>query len=306
MQQENKPKTQNVFVIHNPVAGTSDPNQVREEIEKHLSSSGYKYQIYKTTGEENIREVVKAALKQGSQVVWAAGGDGTVSAVANGVVGEDVPIGIVPIGTGNALARELNIPLNLTAACDLLTGGHRTRVLDMLRVGDDHFVLAVSVGISALTMAETARQQKRHLGRLAYLLNGVRTILSNSLWPFKVSVDGQHFVVRASEIIAANAGIIGYKPIRWGANVRPDDGKVDLCRVRITSLRDTFSLISGFLLNHQGRLEELTCNSARDFIDIQSRKRLPVQGDGEAIGYTPLHIEVVSNILPVIVPVEEE
>ena len=181
MQRENRSQPPDVFVVHNTVAGTSDPTQVHTEIEKHLSSSGCKYQIYKTTGAENVREVVKAALLQGYQVVWAVGSDGTVSAVANGVIGEDVPMDIVPIGTGNALARELNIPLDLAAACDLLTGAYQTRVLDALRIGDDYFVLAVSVGISALVTAETARQQKRRLGQLAYFINGVRTILEFSL-----------------------------------------------------------------------------------------------------------------------------
>ena len=112
--------------------------------------------------------------------------------------------------------------------------------------------------------------------------------------------------MRASEIVAANAGIIDYKRIRWGTDVRPDDGMIDLCRVRIESLWDTFSLVGGFLLNHQERLKELTCNSAHNFIEIRSRKKLPVQGDGKDIGYTPLRIEVVPYILSVIVPGKKE
>ena len=192
-------------------------------------------------------------------------------------------MGIVPLGSGNVLAKELGIPVELSAACDLLTGTHRIRVLDTLRVGEDYFLLAVSAGISAFTMAETAREQKRRLGQLAYLLNGARIILSKSLWPFRVSIDGRPFSIRASEVIATNVGVIGYKPIRWGTHVLPDDGKVDLCHVRVESILSLFSLVGGLLFERQDRLEELTCHSATGFIEIRSRRRIPVQGDGEHI-----------------------
>lgn len=302
--QENELQTPSVFVVQNPVAGTSDPAFVREEIENHLA--GRKYEIYETAKQDNVREIVKDAIRQGYRMVWAAGGDGTVAAVANGLVKGEVPLGIVPLGSGNIMAKELGIPLEVRAACDLLVGAHRTRNLDVLRVGDNYFVLAVSAGISALMIAETARGQKRRLGQLAYLLNGARIILSKSLWPFRVSVDGQPVVVRASEVIAANVGVIGYKQIRWGEQVRPDDGKVDLCRVRADSIPRLLSVLNGILSGQQDRLEELTCNSASHFIEIESRRRIPVQGDGENIGFTPVRIEVVPNSLPVIVPYTEE
>lgn len=295
-------QTPNIFVIHNPVAGTSNPDNVRTEIENRLAALGGKFRIYETTGEENVRTIVEEALQKSYQIIWAVGGDGTVSAVANGLVRKNVPMGIIPTGTFNSLARELGIPLELTAACDLLLGAHRTRVLDALQVDKKYYVLAVSVGISALMMAETARQQKRRLGQLAYLLNGARIILSKSLWPFKVSIDGQPFLIRTSEVIAANVGTVGYKSIRWGDQVLPDDGRVDLCRVRVESIWSLFSLVSGLLLDRQDRLDELTCDAAHDFIEIRSSRRIPVQGDGEDIGYTPVRIEVIANSLPVIVP----
>jgi diacylglycerol kinase family enzyme len=276
---------------------------VREEIEGHLA--GKKFKIYETTKQDNVREVVKDAIQQGYQTVWAAGGDGTVAAVASGLVTSNVPLGIVPLGSGNVMAKELGIPLDVGATCELLVGVHRTRKLDVLRVQENYFVLAVSAGISAFMIAETARGQKRRLGQFAYLLNGARIILSKALWPFRVSVDGQPVVVRASEVIAANVGVIGYKPIRWGAQVRPDDGKVDLCRVRADSLPRLLSVLNGLLFSQQDRLEELACISASHFIEIESRRRIPVQGDGENIGFTPVRIEVIPHSLPVIVPLEE-
>jgi YegS/Rv2252/BmrU family lipid kinase len=306
MSQENQIQTPKIFVIHNPVAGTSNPDVVRTEIESRLTSHKRKHQIYETTGEESVRKVVEDALQKGYQTIWAAGGDGTVSAVANGLVTKDIPMGIIPIGTVNSLARELDIPLDLTVACDLLLGAHKTRVLDVLKVDKDYFLLSVSAGISALMIAETARQQKRRLGQLAYLLNGARILLSKYLWPFRLTVDGQPLLIRASEVIATNVGSVGYKSIQWGNQVRPDDGKVDLCRARVDSFLSLFSLAGGLLLDRQDRLEELNCNPAYDFIEIRSRRRIPVQGDGEDIGHTPVRIEIIKHSLPVVVPPGEE
>jgi YegS/Rv2252/BmrU family lipid kinase len=295
-------QTPQVFVVHNPVSGTSDPNRVRTVITEKLGQQGWKFHIYQTTGEENVRDLVKGALQEGYSMVWAAGGDGTVSGVANGLVHTDIPLGILPVGSGNALARELGIPLDTAAACDLYLGDHHIRRLDVLRVVEGYFVLSVSVGISALTMVQTGRSEKRRLGRLAYLLNGLRILSSSSLWPFQVLVDGQPGAVRASELIAANAGILGFRSIRWGSQVRPDDGEVNLCYAKADSLAGIVALLGGLLRNRQEQIDEMACQPARETIEIRSRRRMPVQGDGEPIGHTPVRIEVVSGSLSLMTP----
>ncbi len=299
MSQNHSAQTPQVFVIHNPVAGTSDPDRVRVILSEKLDQRGWKYKIHETTAQENVRDLVEDALQQGFNMVWAAGGDGTVSGVVNGLVNRDIPLGIIPIGTGNALARELEIPLDVATSCDLYLGDHRIRQLDALQVADAFFVLSVSAGISAMTMVETARSQKRRLGRLAYLLNGFRILLTSSLFPFQVIVDGQPGKIRASELIAANAGIIGFRPIRWGAQVRPDDGEIDLCFVKVNSVAGFFNLLGGLVLRRQEQAEEVACQAARATIEIRSRRRIPVQGDGEPIGYTPVEIAVVPGSLMV-------
>jgi len=305
MTMNNQAQLPQVYIVHNPVAGTSDPENVRSILGDKLEQRGWKFRIHETTGQENVGDLVKNALREGFNTVWAAGGDGTVSGVANGLVNSRVPLGIIPIGSGNALARELGIPIDINAASELLLNDHRTRQLDVLQVGDDYFVLSVSVGISSLTMVKTARSQKRRFGRLAYILNGMQILLSSSFWPFQVLLDGQPTQIRASELIVANAGIIGVRPIRWGSQVVPDDGKVDLCYARVGSLTGIIALVDGILFNRQEQVEEVACKVARNIIEIRSRQRLPVQGDGEPIGYTPVKISVIPGSLSVIVPVPE-
>ncbi len=107
---------------------------------QHLTAAGWTYELYVTTGEEGIADVVRAALARTEtrspriDLFVAAGGDGTVSGVAGGVAQTNVPMGIVPLGTGNTLARELDIPLATESALDLLTGDHCLAEIDAIEV----------------------------------------------------------------------------------------------------------------------------------------------------------------------------
>jgi len=102
--------------------------------------------------------------------VLAVGGDGTVSAVASGLIGSEVPLGIVPAGTANILADELNIPLDVEQACQLLASRHRTVHLDAMWVGQHPYFTHVGVGLDALVMQDTRPDTKRRFGRMAYVL----------------------------------------------------------------------------------------------------------------------------------------
>jgi diacylglycerol kinase family enzyme len=94
------------FVVLNPVAGQREPEVVHELVESKLRERAVEFEIYETTGQENIREVVEQAVQRGVKMVLACGGDGTASAAASGMVNKDALFGIIPAGTWNALARN--------------------------------------------------------------------------------------------------------------------------------------------------------------------------------------------------------
>jgi YegS/Rv2252/BmrU family lipid kinase len=304
----NQPASQQprVFVVLNPAAGKSNPDRIRQVVGEHLESFAEVYQIYTTTGEEDLGEVVGQALEEGFNRVWAAGGDGTVSGAANGLVNSGVPLGVIPAGTGNTLARDLGIPLDLEPACELLTGRHATRTIDVMQTSDRYFLLSVSVGVSAVMTTYSSRQQKDWMGTLSYIINGIRAVVFNSFWPFEVEMDGQVRRCRASEINAANAGIIGFEPIRWGEDVRLDDGQVHLCRARVENLWEVFTVAFGVAFRRQKQLKELVCEPFSDYVEIRSQRSVPVQGDGEDHGTTPIRIDVVPGSLEIMVPREDE
>jgi diacylglycerol kinase (ATP) len=289
------------FIVANPVAGNADTDEVRRLIDQHLPESDR--EIFETTGEEKISEVVAEALERGFDLIVAAGGDGTVSGVAAGLVNQQVPMAILPIGTGNALARELGIPLNLEEAIQLMVGDFDIREIDGMWVKGWLSVLSVGIGITSMTMQETGREQKRRFGLLAYLWTGLLQLSGLSLNRFELEIDGKIKKVRASEVFISNSRVVGVKPFNLGPDVRPDDGMVAVCAVRARTAWDYLQVVAQ-LATGQRRSKEIDCEGARRSVKVSASRRLPVQADGEVVGSTPVEVHVVPAAVQVLVPKE--
>jgi diacylglycerol kinase family enzyme len=124
-----------VFVVLNPVAGTSAPTDVRQTLETLFTEHRRQCSVYETSGDDDaLTAKLEQARQEGYDLVVAAGGDGTVSLVANNLVGSDIPLGILPVGTANVLALELGIPQTLEQVAALFIGEHQVRELDVMRL----------------------------------------------------------------------------------------------------------------------------------------------------------------------------
>lgn len=301
---EQKPKT---YIVLNPVAGVSEPGNVRERIESALREHQFSFEIYETTGDkqENIKQVVREAVDQGFKLFISAGGDGTLSNVIDGLVGADIPLVIIPTGTWNALARALDIPLQVDQAIDLLFQPHRIQTIDAMQVGQSYFVLSVSAGIGALAMKDVERKDKRRLGKFADLRKAIAEVLEFRAYQFEVKIDGVLTRFRASELMVANTSILGLKALRLDPNIRMDDGKLNVCRIYANTLTDYLKL--GLSLLRDGeRNWNMLCVEAFDEVEIRSRSRLPVQGDGEVIGQLPVTVKLRPKAIHVVTPPDAE
>ena len=302
---EQKPKT---YVVLNPVAGISEPGEVRAQIEATLQAHGLPMEIYETRGEsdEDIRQLVRAAVRQGFQLFISAGGDGTLSDVIDGLVGSDIPLVIIPTGTWNALARALDIPLQVQPAIDLLFQPHRIQTIDAMQVGQRYFVLSVSAGIGAMTMKDVERKDKRRLGKLADLQKAVAEMLEFRAFPFDVKIDGAVTKFRAAELMVANTSILGLKALRLDPNIRMDDGKLNVCRLYANSVSDYLKLGISMLRGDQERNWNMLCVDAYDEVEISSRERIPVQGDGDVIGHLPVTVKLRPKAIRIVTPPHAE
>lgn len=101
-----------VFVVLNPLAGHGDPKGLEAALHRHLAVQGLRYRVHETESEGQVAQRVRHAIREGYDLFVAMGGDGTISQVASGLLHTELPLGIVPMGTGNVLARDLGIPVS--------------------------------------------------------------------------------------------------------------------------------------------------------------------------------------------------
>ncbi|HWE35298.1 MAG TPA: diacylglycerol kinase family protein [Isosphaeraceae bacterium] len=295
-----------VFVVLNPAAGTCTADDVREALGRYFSCEQGACDIHETTARDDLSALVREAAARGCDLVVAAGGDGTVSVVADGVTGTETPLGIIPLGTANVLARELGVPVVLDDACRLLAGPLATTAIDAMVVGERSYLTQVGVGIDALMIRDTGRDQKRRLGRLAYLWTAALHLIGFEPRRFSIAVDGHPVErTRASQVVVANSATLGQHPFRWGPDIRPDDGRVDVCVVRARSLIDYINLAWYVLMGQHRRSPHVRYLYACRSATIGSDRPLPVQADGEIIGETPVEVRVAVGAVRVVTPPPE-
>ena len=298
----------NTYVVLNPVAGVSEPRTVRERIETALQTHEIPYEVYETTGsqDEDIKQLVRDAVRRGFQLFISAGGDGTLSNVIDGLVGSDIPLIIIPTGTWNALARALDIPLQVDQAIDLLFQPHQVQTIDAMEVDQNYFVLSVSAGIGAMAMRGVEREDKRRLGKLADLRKAVAELLEFRSFQFEVKIDGMLTRFRASELMVANTSILGLKALRLDPSIRMDDGKLNVCRIYANTVTEYLKLGLSMLRADQERSWNVLCVEALKEVEIRSRERLPVQGDGELIGQLPVRVKLRPQAIKIVTPPHAE
>ena len=297
---EQKPKT---FIVVNPVAGVTQPETVREKIEIALQARDIPFEIYETKGDDNFRQIIRDAIQRGFKLVIAAGGDGTLSGVVDGLVDTQIPLLILPTGTWNALAQALDIPLQIDAAIDLLFQDHRIQTIDAMHVDKNYFVLSISAGVGSRTMEGVKREEKRRFGKFADLRAGIVHLLEFRSHTFEVKIDdGQFSKFRASELMVANSSILGLKILRLDPEIRMDDGKLNVCRIYANSIGEYLRLVASMLRKDQQHSWNLLCVEALREVEIHSREKLPVQGDGELIGRLPVKVRIHPKAIQIVTP----
>ena len=294
------------FIILNPVAGQSEPEVLNEVITDVARQNGWDCQVHHTAEEEPLDEVITRAMSDGFELFVAGGGDGTVSAVASALEGTDLPMAILPVGTGNVLARGLDIPVDAEEALQLAFGRHDLLRLDCLRANDRLFLLNVSAGPIARTMRDVSSDEKRRLGFVAYLVEGLQKLAGHNRRRFRIKVDGQEHQAWASEAMVLNSPAFGSPNLSLDPKVRVDDGRVEVYLLRVRTQGDYLRLAWDALLAHEPASPVFRRFVAGEAVSIDPQPSLPVQGDGDYIGQTPIEMRVLPGAVRVAVPIREE
>lgn len=296
---------QKVLVVFNPKAGKEDQaDEIRAALARHFTLPLWTTEIYETTGEkgEDVAAICRAACERGASLVVAAGGDGTLIGVANGLVNSPVPLGILPLGTGNDLARALLIPLNLDEAMQLLVSDHAVMEIDALQVGERYFLSNVSVGISPQMMHDTQSVHKKIFGRLAYILAMIKRSSIFHLQRYTLTLDGRARSVRAAEVMISNTTLLAKPPFLFGAPDTLADGQLEVYIVRAQTLGDYVRLIWDLFRRPGRSAAKLSHLAATHSVRIEANRSHLVQADGEVIGHTPVEVQLVRKAIHVVMP----
>ncbi|MFO0956294.1 MAG: hypothetical protein U0800_02375 [Isosphaeraceae bacterium] len=149
---------------------------------------------------------------------------------------------------------------------------------------------------------DTTVESKKKFGYLAYLATATRGLLGFSSKRFLIDVDGRQIQQHAVQVLLANCGALGTSGLRWGPDIAPDDGRIDLCLIRARSLVDYAGIGWSVLLGRQREEHRIRYIPIRHSARIRARKPMPIQADGEIVGETPLNVEVVPGAIRVVVP----
>jgi diacylglycerol kinase (ATP) len=298
------------FVVLNPKSGSCTAADVRRAIDQHLGA--FEVEVHEVSEGDDLPGLVRSAIGRGLDPIVAAGGDGTVSVVADVLVGTEAHLVVLPLGTANVLARELGIPVELEGACRLgancvrlgsLAGtDHAVFRLDAMKVGHRHYLTQIGVGIDALMIRDTADAHKKRFGRLAYLWTAATSLVGFQPRKFTITVDDRARMVKASQVVVANTGMMGQPPFRWGPDIRADDGRLNVCIVRARTLVDYLGIFWHVFRAQHRQDPNVRYLVASRSVAIAPKHPLPVQADGEIVGDTPIRVEVVPNALRVVVP----
>lgn len=247
---------------------------------------------------EDLDEIVAKAERDGVDVVYAVGGDGTVHETAKRLIGRELALGVVPTGSGNGFARQLGLPMNLRASMQSCRGG-RIVTIDTARVNGLPFLATMGVGFDAAIAEAFANAGTR--GLRTYVRVGLREFRRFRAEEYEISVDGARRTRRAFVVAVANAAHYGNNA-RIAPPASLQDGVLDVVIVDDISILQAVALLPRLFRGTIDKSRHVTIVQGTH-IEIRRPAPGPAQLDGEPVSLPErLSVEIVPRSLRVLVP----
>ncbi len=292
-------------VILNPIK-VEDVGQFRSLVASMAAESGWSEPTWQyTTVEDPGTGMAERAAVSGADLVMVCGGDGTVREVCAELAGTGIPVGIIPAGTGNLLARNLGIPLYIRSAIDIALNG-QDRAIDMVEVGGDgiedtHFMVMAGMGFDAAIMEGVNEDIKKKIGWVAYVISGLKSLMFPAVRVEIQIDDDEPTVHRARTVLVGNVGFLqAGMPLLPDATI--DDGVLDVVILHPRKFLSWIPLAVRVLAKSQ-TVDELIDRRTGSRVRITAATDTPRQLDGDSIGEgRELRMECIHGRLLVRVP----
>ena len=293
-----KLEKQKIVFIINPISGVVKRKNVGHQIALYIDKEKYDYQIMHTEHAQHAIKLTEQAVIEGVDVIVAVGGDGSVNEVVNGLKGSQVKLGIIPLGSGNGLARFLKIPFKIKDAIEVINRNNYSSV-DTVNVNDRIFLSIAGIGFDALVAKRFAKYNKR--GFWSYFTIASKEYRMYSPKNYQLTINGEVIKRRALMIVFANSDQFGYNT-SIAPHAKIDDGMIDVCVVKKIPVYKMLFFIQLLFLKQLYKTNYLEIIKTKEVFIERKRNRV-VNIDGEAVKLTKnLHIYVNHLALNVIIP----
>jgi lipid kinase, YegS/Rv2252/BmrU family len=285
---------QDTVVILNPAANSKRARRWRARVEK--LARGAVLHATSQTGEAEA--IARSAVREGYDKIVAAGGDGTINEVVNGLAGANAALGLLPMGTMNVFANELGLPAGNLEQCWRVICEGRTRTIDLPNANGKHFVQLAGIGLDAQAVKETSLALKRSFGPLSYLISAAQIA---SRPPPRLVIESEHLSVPEGSFVLIGNGRLYGGPFPFFKRALIDDGLLDVLVFRRIGYLEIIRYLQDVFFSpsiSRPDVEYFQTTALR----VSSEDEVPVEIDGELIGNCPVHFHVRQHGLRVLVP----
>jgi diacylglycerol kinase (ATP) len=283
------------IIILNPTAGS--PEHLRSWLER-IESFAVDCPVRVTSHSGEAETLARRALQEGFTRIIAAGGDGTVSQVANGLAGSTATLGVLPMGSVNVFAMELGLPLlNLQRCWDIIQDA-KVRLIDLPSANGKYFVQLAGVGLDAQVVKETSLAFKRSFGPLSYLISAAQIAARQ---PPKLFLESEHASAEEGSFVLIGNGRLYGGPFPFFKQAMIDDGSFDVVVFKRLGYVEIINYLRDVVFSSGINVPEIEYFQTRQ-LRITSEQDVPMELDGELAGSCPVDFEIRKRVLRVLAP----
>lgn len=242
--------------------------------------------------------MARRGAEEGFEKIVAAGGDGTINEVVNGLAGTNATLGLLPIGTMNVFATELGLPVNNLERCWNIVQGESTRAVDLPKANQKFFVQLAGVGLDAQVVKETSAQLKRNFGPLSYLISAAQIAARK---PPRLLLESDQTPIKEGSFVLVGNGRLYGGPFPFFKHAVIDDGKLDVIVFKSLGYLEIIKYLQDVVFSSEIRVPEIEYFQTSR-LRVESEQSVPVELDGELVGNCPVEFTLEERSLRVLVP----
>jgi diacylglycerol kinase (ATP) len=281
------------LVILNPAAHSERAKRKRSQVE----SLARDCVVCTTTRTGDAELMARRGAEEGFGKIVAAGGDGTINEVVNGLAGTNVTLGLLPIGTMNVFATELGLPVHDLEFCWNIVKGDSTRSVDLPKANQKFFVQLAGVGLDAQVVKETSSQLKRNFGPLSYLISAAQVAARQ---PPKLFIQSEDASIDEGSFVLVGNGRLYGGPFPFFKHAVIDDGLLDVIVFKRLGYLEIIKYLQDVIFSSDIRVPEIEYFQTRQ-VRVESDQIVPVEVDGELVGNCPVEFSLHECSLRVLV-----